>query len=170
MTTPPGDAVDAILSGRAAHWPQAATPVSQVMVRIFRLSGLVLDGAARRVAAHGLTFKEFEVLATLRGTPPPHELLPSALYGAALISSGGLTKVLHGLEERGLVARGADKADRRSKPVRLTARGRRLAERSMADVLAADGAMIAAALSEGEAARLVVLLRKLLVEIEARSR
>lgn len=159
-------AADVILRSMAAHWPEAVTPITHLMMRVYRLSSLVLDNASSQVAMHGLTFTEFEVLAALRGMAPPHELVPTDLYRAVLISSGGLTKVLYALQEKGLVARSAGGSDKRSKPVRLTARGRALVERVMADVLRSDGALIGSGLSDGEIAQLTKLLRKLLTTLE----
>jgi DNA-binding MarR family transcriptional regulator len=161
---------DDILRQRTQSWPEAVTPVTQLMVRVFRLGNLVLDNATGRMAAHGLGFSEFEVLVTLRGVPPPHELVPTELYGAILISSGGLTKVLRALERRKLVTRGQSRTDRRSKPVRLTARGRALAERAMADVVRSDGELISRGLSQAEVERLTGLLRKLLAALEPTDR
>ena len=103
---------------------------------------------------------------TLRGMPAPNELLPTELYGAVLMSSGGLTKVLRGLEKRGLIARGEGKADRRSKPVRLTAKGRALAERAMLDLLESDCKLIMSGLSDSEVERMTKLLCKLLNALE----
>jgi DNA-binding MarR family transcriptional regulator len=158
---------DEILRDRTENWPEAVTPISQLMVRIFRFSNLVLENAARQMAALGLTFTEFEVLAALRGVPAPHELAPTDLYGAVLISSGGLTKVLHALEEKNLIKRGKAEIDRRSKPVRLTAKGRLLIERAMADVLRSDGELILRGVSAAEIERLTRLVRKALATLEA---
>jgi len=158
--------VDERLKMRSVHWPEAVTPIAHMMVRVYRLAGLVHANAMEQAAAHGLTSAEFEVLVTLRGVPPPNELMPTDLYGAILMSSGGLTKVLHGLEKRGLVTRAEGKSDRRSKPVRLTAKGRALAERAMADVLRSDRKLILRGLSEAEVERLTRLLRKLLGALE----
>lgn len=155
-----------LLAERAEHWPMAAAPTAQLMMRVYRLGGLVLENATDAIAARGLSFTEFEVLATLRGVAPPHELLPTELYSAVLISSGGLTKVLHALEGRKLITRGESKTDKRAKPVRLTAKGRALAERVMAEVLRSDGALIASGLSDAEIEKLTGLLRKLLAKLE----
>ena len=164
MTTRP--TVDALLRERAEHWPEAATPVAEAMMRVFRLSKLAIANASELLSAQGLSLTEFEVLASLRGAPPPHELAPSALYDAVLISSGGLTKVMRGLAARGLVSRGAGEADRRSKPVLLTEKGRDIIERAMAEVLESDRTRTFAGISAGEMATLVTLLHKLLVAIE----
>jgi len=158
--------VDDRLKMRSVNWPEAVTPISQLMVRIYRVGSLIHDNSMARAATHGLTFAEFEVLVTLRGVPVPNELMPTDLYNAVLMSSGGLTKVLHGLEKRGLVTRAEGKSDRRSKPVRLTAKGRALAERAMADVLKSARKQIMSGLLESEVERLTRLLRRLLAALE----
>jgi DNA-binding MarR family transcriptional regulator len=150
---------------QSAHWPEAASPVPQMMIRMFRARDLVLRNSRAVAAAQGVSFTEFEVLAALRSQPPPHELLPTELYGAVLITSGGMTKVLQALEQRHLITRGTAE-DRRSKPVRLTSRGIRLAERVMREIIAADTRLIAAAMSEREKDGLALLLRKLLAALE----
>jgi len=167
--TDPRQPADKLLQIRRQHWPESVTPVGELMVRVYRLSGLVHDSVVQRVAAHGLSFMEFEVLVTLRGVAPPYELVPTELYSAVLISSGGLTKVLHGLKKRGLVTRAEGETDKRSKPVRLTAKGRALAERVMADILEMDRKMILSGLSEADVERLTRLLRKLLATLEPTS-
>ena len=160
---------DATMAERARHWPQAGAPAAQAMVRLFRFNKLVLANAAEQVAAHGLGFTEFEVLASLRGAAPPHVLTPGALAEAVLISSGGLTKVMRGLAARGLVSRGAGEADRRSKPVRLTEKGRDIIERAMAEVLESDRTPTFAGISAAELATFIKLLRKLLGPLEETS-
>jgi DNA-binding MarR family transcriptional regulator len=158
--------IQELIDLQSAYWPEAADPVSHMMIRMFRASDLVLKRSAAVAAAQGVSFTEFEVLATLRSQPPPHELLPTELYGAVLITSGGMTKVLHALEYRNLITRGTDAEDRRSKPVRLTSRGIRMAERVMREIIAADTRLLASAMSEGEKERLALLLKKLLAALE----
>ena len=160
-------AIADVLDARAKTWPEAITPVSRMMVQVFRLSDLVVKQATATVEQQGLGFSEFEALATLRSFPAPHELTPGDLASAMLISSGGLTKVLHALEQKGLVARSADSADRRSKPVRLTAKGRNAAERAMAGILAVDNALVAGALTKHDVAELTRLTGKLLERLES---
>jgi DNA-binding MarR family transcriptional regulator len=158
--------VDERIKMRSENWPEAVTPVSQLMVRIYRVAGLVHANSMALTATHRLSLAEFEVLVTLRSVPSPYELVPTDLYGAVLMSSGGLTKVLHGLEKRGLIARSEGESDRRSKPLRLTAKGRVLAERAMADVLRSAHKLILSGLSQSEVARATHLLRKLLAALE----
>jgi DNA-binding MarR family transcriptional regulator len=161
--------VDALLRERAEHWPEATAPAAEAMMRVFRLSKLAIANASELVSAQGLSLTEFEALASLRGAPPPHELTPGALYDAILISSGGLTKVMRGLAARGLVSRGAGEADRRSKPVRLTEKGRDIIERAMAEVLESDRTPTFAGISAAELATFIKLLRKLLGPLEETS-
>ena len=164
--TEPRYPANKLLSIKKKHWPESVTPVSEFMVRVYRLSSLMRDAIAQRIAAHELSFMEFEVLITLRGVAPPYEMIPTELYPAILISSGGLTKVLNSLQERGLIVRGGGTGDKRSKPVRLTTRGRTLAERVMADLLEDGDAMVRGSLSDSDIERATRLLHKLLTTLE----
>jgi DNA-binding MarR family transcriptional regulator len=147
-------------------WPKTVTPTVEVILSIYRLNDLARANARRQTSRRGLSLTDIDVLAALRSAPPPHELSPTELYSAVLISSGGLTKVLHSLEHRGLIRRVADDKDRRSRRVRLTPAGRALAERAVAAVQASGDDLISRALSTGEMARLADLLRKLLLAVE----
>jgi len=120
------------------NWPEAFNQRSSCVVMIQRLAALMQANARDVLARFQLGFTEFEILVALRAAPPPHELLPSALYDAVLISSGGLTKASKALEARGLVARPERPGDRRRRPIALTATGKALIEAAMAAVQAAD--------------------------------
>jgi DNA-binding MarR family transcriptional regulator len=126
------------LESMQANWPGAVTPQSAYVIMVQRLAALLQENARLALVPHGLSFTEFEMLAALRSAPPPHELIPSALYDALLISSGGLTKVLKSLERRGLIARPQRDGDRRRRPVALTSKGCELAEAAMRSVQKAD--------------------------------
>lgn len=157
------------LAARRIHWPESITPITQLMTAVFRLSDLTLRASSGRVAAHGLTFSEFEALATLRGFPPGARLTPGELSDAILLTSGGLTKVLRALEEKGLVSRPDSAADRRSKPVALSAKGRRLVEKAMAEILRADTDLIEGAIAPRELETLNRLLAKALDAAERKA-
>ena len=150
------------LAARRILWPESITPVTQLMTAVFRLGDLTLRASTGRVAALGLTFSEFEVLATLRGFSPTARLTPGELSSAILLTSGGLTKVLRTLEEKGLVVRPDAAADKRSKPVALTAKGRRLVEKAMAEILRADTELIEGAIAPRELETLNRLLARAL--------
>lgn len=110
---------------------------------------------------HDLTAAEFDVLATLRRSPPPRELTPSDIRSLMLVTSGGLTKIMARLEARGLVTRSRSNADQRIRPIRLTPAGKRLVEAAMADVMAVGPPRIRDVLNAREIATLTELLGKL---------
>ena len=83
---------------------------------------------------HALTPAEFDVLAILRNAEEPHELTPGQIQDRVLITSGGLTKVIHLLEEKQYVERSVAQDDNRVKPVRLTAAGSHCITRTMRDL------------------------------------
>ncbi|MBL8489033.1 MAG: MarR family transcriptional regulator [Rhodocyclaceae bacterium] len=160
-----------LLEAHRRHWPESFDP--GIMGLAFALHGArdATDARARRIwRSHGLTPAGFDVLATLRRSPPPRQLTPGQIREAMLISSGGLAKVLAQLADDGLVARSAGREDARVKPVRLTARGARLVEQAMAALVAANREWLADRLSPGELATLTALLLRLSGEDPARGR
>jgi DNA-binding MarR family transcriptional regulator len=117
----------------------------------------------------GVTPTEFDVLATLRNAPPPHELTPSQVQGQMVITSGGLTKVMRQLEERKLVSRSLPGTDQRVKPVRITAAGKRLVERLMIEVSGLLGAWVRDRLGGNDSALLTDLLARLVAPAAPRA-
>jgi DNA-binding MarR family transcriptional regulator len=109
-------------------------------------------------ARHGLTPAEFDVLATLRRSPPPCELTPSKLRASLVITSGGLTKVMRQLEARKLVARSQQRLDQRVKPVKLSPSGKRLVEKAMAELVSVSRTAIGSAMKKRDIATLTQLL------------
>jgi DNA-binding MarR family transcriptional regulator len=133
------------------------------LARVMDVAGHTHDQA---VATFGLSPAEFDVLATLRKVASPYELTPTELQQAVVITSGGLTKVLHQLEARDLVARAVDAEDRRSKRVRLTRTGKTLIERAMEAVLASQGEWLTT-LPARDLEQLIKLLHKALRAMES---
>ncbi len=120
-----------------------------------------IDSMKPLLVKHGLSVAEFDVLATLRNAPSPHEMIPKAIQDEVVITSGGLTKVMLQLESRELVKRLQVESDLRVKPVRLMPKGRKLIERAMAELVAATGEWIRTSLAPEEISRLTALLGKL---------
>ncbi|RLA09330.1 MAG: MarR family transcriptional regulator [Gammaproteobacteria bacterium] len=149
------------------HWPEAVTPACDLVTSVARLSDLLLAHSRPTIASHGLTSSEFDVLITLRKMAPPYELTPTALRNSTLITSGGLTKVLHQLEDRQLVERQDDPLDGRIKRVRLTPAGVNTAESTLAEILSADAAMLNQLISNNALQELNSALMKLLAGVEA---
>lgn len=135
--------------------------VLALVVALHRAHEATLAPARRIWARHGLSAAEFDVLATLRRSPPPRELTPSEIQDALVITSGGLTKVMQKLESRGLVRRSRDEGDQRVRPIRLMAPGRRLVEKAMAEVMAVSTASLRSAMSEKTMQALVRQLERI---------
>lgn len=144
------------------HWAEGIDlEVAAAIMALHRADDAVRELAKAIWARHGLTPAEFDVLATLRRSPSPRQLTPSEIQNAMLITSGGLTKAMAGLEARGLVTRSRSEADQRVRPVKLCAAGKRLAERVMADLTAATAAPVRALLQPSELQVLTDLLGRL---------
>lgn len=126
----------------ADSFPEINTPGMRLIARIFRLRDLIYENAQREMARFDVSPVEYSVLATLRKTPAPHELRPSDIYKGMLLTSGGLTKVLKGLESKGCILRTDDDADRRGCRIRLTPAGVELIERAMKTVIGSDIALL----------------------------
>ena len=115
----------------ARRRPELETEALQVAARVFRLQRALSRSAAARLKEHELNEGEFSVLAALRRTDPPHELTPTELHRALLLSTGAMTHRLDRLERAGHVVRVPDVADRRRVTVRLTATGAEAVDRAM---------------------------------------
>ena len=64
------------------------------------------------IAAHGLTLRDYEVLIRLSWEPEA-KMRPSDLSDSVILTRSGVTRLLAGLEEAGLVSREACPSDRR---------------------------------------------------------
>lgn len=110
---------------------------------------------------HGLTPAEFDVLSTLRNAEAPYELTPGQIQDRVLITSGGLTKVIHLLEEKNYVERSVARNDNRVKPVRLTVTGNRCVTKAMKDLVIMTREWMNAILSHEEIHSASNVLRKM---------
>ena len=119
------------------EWAVAHDPLVVPLFLHLERARKVAHARARTVwDQHGLTPAEFDVLATLRNAEAPYELTPGQIQDRVLITSGGLTKVIHLLAEKKFVERSVARNDNRVKPVRLTASGNRCVARAMKDLVA----------------------------------
>jgi DNA-binding MarR family transcriptional regulator len=106
------------------------------------------------------------ILAALRRAGDPERLSPSELSQAALLSSAGMTAQLDQLEARGLVRRSPHPEDRRALYVTLTRPGQKLVDKAIETYNAGHKRMLTG-LASSERQALDVLLRKLLITLEA---
>jgi DNA-binding MarR family transcriptional regulator len=122
------NSINNILKAIDVNWPQCANKVSPALLRLLRVSNLVDNKIEALVKSHNLQRAEFSALATLRRSPMPYCLSPTALYQSMVFSSGGLTKVLNRLNQAELIERVDNPEDKRSKLVQLTNKGKQLIE------------------------------------------
>jgi DNA-binding MarR family transcriptional regulator len=125
------------------EYPDLDTEALPPLVRLARLAVLVEDFQQSVVAPLDLSPADYSVLAALRRAGPPYQQTPSKLYSRLQRSSGGMTKILHRLEERALIERAPDPSDGRGSVVSLTEKGLDLQERSFRALLAASRNLLA---------------------------
>ncbi|MCY0967052.1 MarR family winged helix-turn-helix transcriptional regulator [Parathalassolituus penaei] len=118
------DHLDFIQSQWLREKPSLDTRSMGLVGRMYRLQHLIRDEIDECHKAFGLRSGEFDVLATLLRAGEPWCLTPTALFQAAMLSSGAMTNRLNRLEEAGLIRREAAPDDRRSLLVILTAEGK----------------------------------------------
>ena len=155
------DEIDRIAEQWKVERPELDVSPTHILQRITRLSLLQQSSFAGVFSRHGLTWGEYLVLATLRRAGAPYRMNPTELYGAVMLSSGGMTKRLDRLERAGFVERLPDATDRRGRLVALTTRGREVVDLAVIDHLANEERLLGA-LSPRERQELSDLLRRLL--------
>jgi DNA-binding MarR family transcriptional regulator len=148
------------------QWARERPDLPSLPMELF---GRLADASERVMRDHmnplfaeaGLQPGEFDVLATLRRSGEPYLLSPTRLYGAAMISSGGMTDRLDRLERAGLVERRPDPNDRRGKLVALTDSGKRVIDKAVGRHVANEIRLLSV-LSPAEQTKLNALLKKLI--------
>jgi DNA-binding MarR family transcriptional regulator len=148
------------------QWTRERPDLPSLPMELF---GRLSDASERVLRDHmnplfaeaGLQPGEFDVLATLRRSGKPYLLSPTRLYGAAMISSGGMTDRLDRLERAGLVERRPDPNDRRGKLIALTDSGKRVIDETIGRHVANEVRLLSV-LSSAEQKKLNALLKKLI--------
>jgi DNA-binding MarR family transcriptional regulator len=163
------DHIQEVVEQWTAETPELDRSAFAVIGRISRLAQLLEPELDLVFAEYGLTGGEFDVLAALRRSGPPYRLTPTALRKALLLSSGGMTKRLAGLENRGLVRREAEAGDRRLRAVTLTPDGRHLVDAVLPDHIANEERLLRE-LNASERRDLARLLEKLAVGLHDTAR
>lgn len=130
--TDSSDAVDDIVKQWQRQRPELETHAMAVIGRLKRCSALVQPKLDTVFNDFGLSFWEFDVLATLRRSGEPYCMTPTALFSTMMITSGTMTHRLKQLESRGFVERLDNQDDARSKLVKLTDSGFQLIDQAVA--------------------------------------
>ncbi len=156
------DAIDRIVEQWNRQRPNLDVSVTHVLQRISRLYVLQSASFADVFDQFGITFGEYEVLAALLRSGPPHQLSPGDLVDAVVLSSGAMTNRIDRVEALGLVERRPDPNDRRGTLVALTPEGVRTVDAAAVEHLANEERLLGA-LSATERRTLAELLRRLLL-------
>ena len=98
----------------------------------------VSDEIARQLEDLGINLGEFDVLATLRRHGRGAKLTPKEISAATFVTPSGLTNRLARLEKMGLISRQADPRDGRGALIKITAAGKRVADRGIEVVVATE--------------------------------
>jgi len=137
-------------ASRGRPGPRKAIDGGEAWHRLLRLSRRVLREIDTRLdAEHRIGVNEFDVLIALDNAPD-RRLRMSDLAQAVMFSSGGLTRLVGRLEDRGLVERVPDPDDARSFHAALTGDGGRLLAAARVTHDAVIEALLGAKLTTGE--------------------
>jgi len=149
-------------------WLTERPAEARIVPGLFRSRNYIWDNDHRIVESHGVSWSQFLALSSLRSAAPEHVLSPTQLYTAAQVTSGGMTKMMHGLTKSGYIERIDNPEDKRSRLVRLTPKGAELAEKIVEELVATNKSLIGGILTSDEAEVLAALLRKLSAGLQAK--
>jgi len=136
------DWIDDISKAWRHEYPELDTRAMAPLIRLARL-GILIEAFQQEVLEpFELTPSDYSVLAALRRNGKPYALNPSQLYTRLQRSSGGMTKMLKRLEQRGLVNRADNPDDRRGSVISLTRRGLSVQDRVFSAFLSASQSVL----------------------------
>lgn len=171
-TTPNGHAgpdddpiMHAIAQWRTERPDLDASPMA-IFARIARIFTFQRRAQAAVHERYGLTHAAFDMLANLRRSGAPHRKTATSLAESSMISTGGITFRMDGLEGAGLIRRVRDTEDRRVVHAELTDKGRAVIDQAIEAHLAMEHELLEG-LSPRERQQLVKLLAKLEASLRA---
>ncbi|MEV4896451.1 MarR family transcriptional regulator [Nonomuraea sp. NPDC055795] len=130
------DAVDAVLEQWRRERPDIDIWPVGIVGRLMRLSRMWDMSIKEVLARHGLEPGEFDVLSTLRRSGEPYELTAGTFLKVSLVTTGAITLRVDKMQDKGLVTRVRDTADRRSVKIRLTPHGLEVIDRVLPEHIA----------------------------------
>lgn len=162
----PPDAVDAILAQWQRERPDLDVGPMGPIGRLKRCAALLQRRLDETFAEFGLSFWEFDMLATLRRSGAPYCLAPTTLFSTLMVTSGTMTHRMNKLEASGFVARLPNPEDARSMLVQLTPAGLALIDRAV-EAHVANEHRILAPMKAADLAALDAKLAVLLAALES---
>jgi DNA-binding MarR family transcriptional regulator len=136
------DHVAAILEAWRAERPGLDVSPVAIFGRITRIERYQVMALREVYRRNQIDAGEYDVLAALRRSGPGYRLTPTELYRSVLVTSATMTERLDRLESRKLIRRRPAARDRRSVLVELTARGRAVIDRALADLLSTEAGLL----------------------------
>lgn|SRR5699024_5279442 len=156
------DRVDDFLAQWARVRPDLDASPMGIAGRLSRAGEIVGRTVQANFREHGLQSGEFDTLATLRRSGQPFTLTPGELARSGMVTGAAMTNRLQRLEDKGLLERTMDPANRRSVRVRLTDEGLGLVDEAVETHMATERELFDAALAPREQEQLAALLARFL--------
>ncbi len=154
-------------SPRAAHRADANTPLHHAPISLFRrLYQIATAASAEVVEAEDLIPLEYGVLLRLHANPGVDQ---NTLSNLLALDRTTTSSVVFKLEQRGLIERSVNEADRRARTVHLTAKGEALRAR-LRPATAAAQERIWSVLSASERKQVIAMLVRVLDANQAHMR
>ena len=135
--------IDDISTAWLHEYPDLDTGPMAPLIRLARLGILIESFQQEVLEPFELAPSDYSVLAALRRQGKPYSQNPSQLYTRLQRSSGGMTKILKRLEQRGLVLRADNPDDGRGSVISLTRRGLSVQDRAFNAFLLASQNLLA---------------------------
>lgn len=148
-------------SRSSEKWNVVESRTALLVNRLFRARNHLWQNDQKIVAKHNLTWSQFSSLHSLRMAMPDYVLSPTDICTAVQVSSGGLTKMLLVLESEKLITRIDNRADGRSRYVKLTLLGKKKVEAVVEQLVETNTHLLDRVLTRQESAQLNSLLLKL---------
>lgn len=158
MDAPP-DRVARIQAEWRRERPDVDTFPQGVIGRLHRVAALLTEELVAVYSRFGLNEGDFDVLATLRRTGPPYARAAGELADHTMVTTGGLTKRVDRLVEKGLVERRPGPSDARQRIIALTPAGVELIDAAFTAHMANEHRLIDE-IGRADAARLELLLER----------
>lgn len=136
------DRVGQIMNAWRCERPDIDPSPQGVIGRLHRIALALTESITAVYAEYGLSEAEFDLLATLRRAGAPYERVAGDLAEHTMVTTGGLTKRVDRLAERGLVERAVADDDARRRIVRLTPAGRDVIDRAFTAHMANEHRLI----------------------------
>lgn len=159
------DSISQMLAEWISERPDLDPAPIGIHARIIRLRDHLMRRTELWLSPLNLSWEAFSLIVTLRRSGKPYEMRPTDILKGSLLTSGAITNRIDRVEEMGLIERRRGGDDRRSYTIRLTAAGKRVADRAIEDHFEGVGRGLAA-LTASEQKQLAALLAKLLLAME----